>query len=118
MSDDLLTPPGLFHFILTKPHDTGSTYPTHFSGEKMGAQKLSNLPVYAASKWQNQDFDRQPGPKAQAPNPGVDTEVGPSWHSHVPHSASCWAPRSGEARESQSLGQARGGAPLLCGMRL
>lgn len=119
MSDDLLpTFPGLLHFILTRPHDTGSTYPIHFSGKKTDAQRLSNLPVHTASEWQNQDSDRQPDPRAQAPDPGLDTEAGPSWHSHMPHSASCWAHKLGEARESQSLCQASGGAPLLCGMGL
>lgn len=118
ITDGFLTFPGLFHFILMKPHDTGSTYPIHFSGEKTDAQRLSNLPVHAASKWKNQDFDWQADPRAQAPNPGVDTEVGPLWHFHVPHSASCWAHRLGEAHDLQSLSLARGGAPLLCGMGL
>lgn len=30
----------------------------HFRGKKTDAQRLSNLPVHAASKWQNQAFDQ------------------------------------------------------------
>lgn len=76
-------------------------------------QRLSNLPVHAASKQQNQDFDQgslTPEPKLEA--------LERTWHSAVSHSARCCTHRLGEACESQSLDQARGGVPLLCGMGL